>query len=147
MGVEDMPDVKQRMIDIVNSVPDDYFDGLKPTEMVFKLMVEYIKRYGEDETTIIPGTDKHFNYENLKEIFENKNLNYKEAKQMEFLKKSLNKVNVQENTLYDIIYDLFFYAKLQESEEDIKNGRICTLEELRQHINELEEKHANNNIG
>ena len=48
---------------------------------------------------------------------------------MEFLKKSLNKVNVQENTLYDIIYDLFFYAKLQESEEDIKNGRICTLEE------------------
>ena len=66
---------------------------------------------------------------------------------MEFLKKSLNKVNVQEITLYDIIYDLFFYAKLQESEEDIKNGRICTLEELRQHINELEEKHANNNIG
>ena len=66
---------------------------------------------------------------------------------MEFLKKSLNKVNVQENTLYDIIYDLFFYAKLQESEEDIKNGRICTLEELRQDINELEEKHANNNIG
>lgn len=66
---------------------------------------------------------------------------------MEFLKKSLNKVNVQENTLYDIIYDLFFYAKLQESEEDIKNGRICTLEELRQHINELEEKHENNNIG
>ena len=63
------------------------------------------------------------------------------------MKKSLNKVNVQENTLYDIIYDLFFYAKLQESEEDIKNGRICTLEELRQHINELEEKHANNNIG
>ena len=59
---------------------------------------------------------------------------------MEFLKKSLNKVNVQENTLYDIIYDLFFYAKLQESEEDIKNGRICTLEELRQHINELEVK-------
>ena len=55
---------------------------------------------------------------------------------MEFLKKSLNKVN----TLYDIIYDLFFYAKLQESEEDIKNGRICTLEELRQHINELEVK-------
>ena len=33
------------------------------------------------------------------------------------------------------------------SEENIKNGRICTLEELRQHINELEEKHANNNIG
>ena len=70
-----MADVKQRMIDIVNSVPDNYFDGLKPTEMVFKLMMEYIKRYGEDETTIIPGTDKHFNYETLKEIIENKNSN------------------------------------------------------------------------
>ena len=57
---------------------------------------------------------------------------------MEFLIKSLNKVNAQENTLYNIIYDLFFYAKLQESEEDIKNGRICTLEELRQHITKLE---------
>ena len=71
---------------------------------------------------------------------------------MEFLKKSLNKVNVQENTLYDIIYDLFFYnfspMKFNiRIEENIKNGRICTLEELRQHINELEEKHANNNIG
>ena len=42
-----MPDVKQRMIDIVNSVPDNYFDGLKPTEMVFKLMMEYIKRYAK----------------------------------------------------------------------------------------------------
>ena len=66
---------------------------------------------------------------------------------MDFMKKTLNQVNVQENTLYDIIYDLFFFAKLQESEDDIKNGKVCTLEELRQHINELEAKYANNNIG
>lgn len=70
-----MPDVKQRMLDIVNSLPEDYFDNLKPTEMVFKLMMEYINKYGEDETTIIPGTDKHFSYETLKEILESKNLN------------------------------------------------------------------------
>lgn len=63
-----MADVKQRMIDIVNSVPKDYFDGLRPTEMVFKLMVEYIKRYGEDETTIIPGTNKHISFETIKEM-------------------------------------------------------------------------------
>ena len=69
-----MPDVKQRMIDIVNSVPDDYFDGLKPTEMVFKLMVEYIKRYGEDETTIIPGTDQHIN--ELEEKHANNNIGW-----------------------------------------------------------------------
>jgi len=70
-----MPDVKQRMIEIINSLPQDYFDNLKPTEMVFKLMMEYINRYGEDETTIIPGTDKHLNIENLKEILESKNPN------------------------------------------------------------------------
>lgn len=66
---------------------------------------------------------------------------------MDFMKKTLNQVNTQDNTLYDFIYDLIFFMSLKESEEDIKNGRICTLEELRQHINELEEKHANNNIG
>ena len=68
-----MPNVKQRMIDIVNSVPEDYFDNLKPTEMVFKLMLEYLRIYGEDETTIIPGTNKHFDYETLKKMFEAKN--------------------------------------------------------------------------
>lgn len=65
---------------------------------------------------------------------------------MNFMKKILNEVNVQENTLYDIIYNLFFFAKLQESEDSIRNGRVCTLEELKQHIDELEAKYANNNI-
>ena len=68
-----MPSVKQRMLDIVDSVPENFFEGLKPTEMVFKLMFEYINRYGEDETTILPGTNKHLNYEFLKEILEDKN--------------------------------------------------------------------------
>lgn len=66
---------------------------------------------------------------------------------MDFMKKTLNQVNVHENTLYNIIYDLFFFAKLQESEENIKNSKTCTLEELKQHIDELEAKYANNNIG
>lgn len=61
-------DVKSRMIEIVDNLPKDFFNNLKPTEMVFKLMMEYIKNYGEDETTIIPGTNKYLNYNNLKEI-------------------------------------------------------------------------------
>ncbi|MFQ6943895.1 MAG: hypothetical protein ACLRTR_05805 [Clostridia bacterium] len=32
-----MPDVKQRMIDIVNSVPDDYFDGLNQQKWCLSL--------------------------------------------------------------------------------------------------------------
>lgn len=66
---------------------------------------------------------------------------------MDFMRKTLNQVDVHENTLYNIIYDLFFFAKLQESEDNIKNGKVCTLEELKQHIDELEAKYANNNIG
>lgn len=65
---------------------------------------------------------------------------------MDFMKKTLNQLNEQKNTLYDIIYDLFFFAALQESEDDIKNGRVCSLEELRQHIDELEVKYANSDI-
>lgn len=65
---------------------------------------------------------------------------------MDFMKKTLSQVNIQENTLYDIIYNLFFFAKLKESEDDIENGRVCTLEGLRKHIDELEAKYENNNI-
>ena len=39
---------------------------------------------------------------------------------MDFMKKTLNQVNVQKNTLYDFIYDLFFFAELQESEKMVE---------------------------
>ena len=62
---------------------------------------------------------------------------------MDFMKKTLNQVNVQENTLYDIIYDLFFFAELQESEDDIKYGRICTVEELKKEMEAKYESYRN----
>ena len=65
---------------------------------------------------------------------------------MDFMKKSLNQINEQEDTLYNIIYNLFFFAKIQESKDNIENGKICTLEDLKQHISELEVKYANNNL-
>ena len=48
---------------------------------------------------------------------------------MDFMKKTLSQVNTQENTLYDFIYNLVFFMSLKESEEDIKNGRVMTIEE------------------
>ena len=48
---------------------------------------------------------------------------------MDFMKKTLNQVNTQENTLYDFIYNLVFFISLKESEDDIKNGRVMTIEE------------------
>lgn len=48
--------------------------------------------------------------------------------------------DTQENNLYDIIYNLFFFSKLKESEDDLKNGRVYTLEEVKA---EMEAEYAN----
>ena len=53
---------------------------------------------------------------------------------MDFIKKTLNQVNLQENTLYDFIYNLVFFMSLKESEENIKNGKVMTIEETKEKL-------------
>lgn len=53
---------------------------------------------------------------------------------MDFIKKALDQVNLQENTLYDFIYNLVFFMSLKESEEDIKNGKVMTIEETKERL-------------
>ena len=65
---------------------------------------------------------------------------------MNFIKNTLNQIDIKDDTLYDIIYNLFFIAKLKDSENDIKNGRVSTLEELKEYINGLEVTDENINI-
>lgn len=56
-----MQKVKQRMLEILNSLPEDCFDGKSTNEIICFLARRYLEIYGQDETTIIPGTDnKHF---------------------------------------------------------------------------------------
>lgn len=62
---------------------------------------------------------------------------------MDFMKKTLSQVNTQENTLYDFIYNLVFFISLKESEDDIKNGRVLTIEESKAR---LMQKYGNLNI-
>ncbi len=62
---------------------------------------------------------------------------------MDFMKKTLSQVNTQENTLYDFIYNLIFFISLKESEDDIKNGRVMTIEESKAR---LMQKYGNLNI-
>lgn len=62
---------------------------------------------------------------------------------MDFMKKTLSQVNTQENTLYDFIYNLVFFISLKESEDDIKNGRVMTIEESKAR---LMRKYGNLNI-
>ena len=53
---------------------------------------------------------------------------------MDFMKKTLNEINTKENTLYDFIYNLVFFISLKESEEDIKNDRVMTIEESKERL-------------
>ena len=62
---------------------------------------------------------------------------------MDFMKRTINQVDTQENTLYDYIYNLIFFISLKESEEDIKNGRVRSIEESKAR---LMQKYANLNI-
>ena len=62
---------------------------------------------------------------------------------MDFMKKTLNQINNQKNTLYDFIYNLVFFIELKESEEDIKNGRVMTIEESKAR---LMQKYGNLNV-
>lgn len=53
---------------------------------------------------------------------------------MDFIKETLSQVNTQENTLYDYIYNLIFFISLEESEENIKNGKVMTREEAKERL-------------
>lgn len=52
-----------------------------------------------------------------------------------------------DNTTWDdALYTLYLHSKLEKSREDIKNGRVITLQELKNYINRLEEKYEADNI-
>lgn len=44
-------------------------------------------------------------------------------------------------TIEDIIYNIYFQVKLAKSEEDIKNGRVMSLEESKARLEELYENY------
>lgn len=51
------------------------------------------------------------------------------------------------NTLPDdTTYTLYLCSKLEKSKENIKNGNVITLQELKKHIDGLEAKYEANNI-
>ena len=49
-------------------------------------------------------------------------------------------------TWEDALYTLYIRYNIKQSEDDFKNGRYITLEELREHIDRLEGKYVCNNI-
>ncbi len=64
-----MSKVIDRMQKIVSELPQDYFDNMDEYATVGALIDLYLKKYGEDETTLIPGTNTHMNYEYFKNLY------------------------------------------------------------------------------
>ena len=46
----------------------------------------------------------------------------------------------------DALYTLYLHYKLKKSEEDIKNNRVMSLQELNNYIKELESEYEHKNI-
>ena len=52
-----------------------------------------------------------------------------------------------DNTTWDdALYTLYLHSKLEKSRENIRSGRVITLQELKNYINRLEAKYEADNI-
>lgn len=125
-----MSQIRTNLINVITSLPYDLDKEIlkrDTKEILQEIAQKYVDMYGISDLS-----------ENDKECMEEFN------KEMEALNESYINTNV--NTIYNSIYNLFFFRKLKESEENIKNGKTCTLLELKQHIENLEANYANNNI-
>lgn len=59
----------------------------------------------------------------------------------------INTVNtLPDSTTWDeALYILYLHSKIKKSEEDIRNGKVMNLQELKKYIDRLEEEYADNN--
>lgn len=53
---------------------------------------------------------------------------------MNFVQNALKSINLQDDSLYDFLYDMVLFISLKKSEDDIKNGRVMTIEESRERM-------------
>lgn len=53
---------------------------------------------------------------------------------MNFVLNAFKTINLQDDSLYDFLYDMVLFIGLKKSEEDIKNGRVMTIEESKERM-------------
>ena len=53
---------------------------------------------------------------------------------MNFVQDAFKTINLQDDSLYDFLYDMVLFIGLKKSEEDIKNGRVMTIEESKERM-------------
>lgn len=64
-----------------------------------------------------------------------------EVEELEPISELLKKSKTDDGTFIDALYNLYFFIKLFESNDDLKNGRYVTLEEFEE---EMEAIYENN---
>jgi len=62
------------------------------------------------------------------------------------INESKNNLKKSKTLTEDELYNMYFMEKLQQSIDDIENGRVITLQELKEYIDGLEERYVNNDI-
>lgn len=53
---------------------------------------------------------------------------------MNFVQNAFKTINLQDDSLYDFLYDMVLFIGLKKSKEDIKNGRVMTIEESKERM-------------
>ena len=53
---------------------------------------------------------------------------------MNFVQNAFKTINLQDDSLYDFLYNMVLFIGLKKSEEDIKNGRVMTIEESKERM-------------
>ena len=53
---------------------------------------------------------------------------------MNFVQNAFKTINLQDDSLYDFLYDMVLFIGLKKSEEDIKNGRVMTVQESKERM-------------
>ncbi len=62
------------------------------------------------------------------------------------INESKKNLRSSETLTEDELYNMYFMENLRQSMDDIKNGRVMTLKELKEYIDGLEDRYVNNNI-
>ena len=62
------------------------------------------------------------------------------------INESKRNLRSSETLTEDELYNMYFMENLRQSMDDIKNGRVMTLKELKEYIDGLEDRYVNNNI-
>lgn len=53
---------------------------------------------------------------------------------MNFVQNAFKTINLQDDSLYDFLYDMVLFIGLKKSEEDTKNGKVMTIEESKERM-------------